>query len=382
MTPRTVLMVTNNYFPYQGGVAQSVHASTQALLAYGYNVKIVTLNIAGADQDPAYVHRLPTVLPMKFKQNPIAVPWRTHRYLKELIETIQPDIIHAHHPWLLGHAALKIARMRDCPVVFTHHTLYHAYTHYVPLPHKITSFLITQRLGTYYAQVDHIIAPSDAVAQVITAHQTETAVSIVASPIRSCFFMPEKALRASTQPRKLLYVGRFVREKNMHAMLDAVALLPQGSYELDVVGYGQLWHEIQSYAYDTLGLDRAQVRFHQKANQASLVAWYRQADLFLFPSSSDTQGLVLAEAMACGTPAIALDGPGQRSIINNGYNGYIVQTVHEMAATIEMLTHDEQLLQKLSCGARATANNYTLESHAQQLIAVYEMALHKKKRLK
>ncbi|MCC7415055.1 MAG: glycosyltransferase [Epsilonproteobacteria bacterium] len=382
MAPRTVLMVTNNYFPYQGGVAQSVHASTQALLACGYNVKIVTLNIAGADQDPDYVHRLPTVLPMEFKNNPIAVPWRTHAYLKELIETVQPDIIHAHHPWLLGHAALKIARMRDCPVVFTHHTLYHAYTHYVPLPHKITSFLITQRLRTYYAQVDHIIAPSQAVAQAINTDQTETPISIVASPIRSCFFTPEKALSTTTQPRKLLYVGRFVREKNMPAMLEAVALLPHGSYELDAVGYGQLWHEIQTYAYDTLGLNPAHVRFHHKADQASLVAWYRQADLFLFPSSSDTQGLVLAEAMASGTPVIALDGPGQRSIINNGYNGYIVETVHEMAAAIERLTHDEQLLEKLSRGARTTANNYTLETHAQDLIAVYEMAIHTKKRLK
>lgn len=377
---RTVLMVTNNYFPYQGGVAQSVHVSTQALMACGYKVVIVTLDIAGAKDDPGYVLRVPSVIQMQFKKNPIALSWRPDAYLKKIVDDLRPDILHAHHPWLLGHSALKAARAVGCPLVFTHHTMYQAYAHYVPLPNSITSFFIKQRVQSYCAHVDHIIAPSQAVAQTLLLQENAAAVSIIASPIRACFFSAEKLERQTTQPLKLVYVGRFVPEKNIQAMLDAVALLPEDLYELDCVGYGQLWHELQQYAYETCALNPKRVRFHHKPDEASLVAWYRQADLFLFPSLTDTQGLVLAESMACGTPVIALDGPGQRSIVRNGYNGYIVETSSQMAAIIVFIAAHAQHLKHLSDAARITAREYTIETHAQRLTSVYQTVIEQKKR--
>lgn len=381
MTPtRTVLMVTNNYFPYQSGVAQSVHVSTQALMSCGYKVVIVTLDIAKAHDDPDYVMRVPSVLQMQFKKNPIALSWRPDAYLKKIVDDLRPDIIHAHHPWLLGHSVFKAARAVRCPLVFTHHTMYQAYAHYVPLPQPVTSFFIKQRVRSYCAQVDHIIAPSQAVAQTILLQENAAAVSVIPSPIRACFFSAKKPYRQATQPLKLVYVGRFVQEKNIQAMLDAVALLPAQTYELDCVGYGQLWHELQQYAYKKCALNPRHVRFHHKPDEASLVAWYRQADLFLFPSLSDTQGLVLAESMACGTPVIALDGPGQRSIVSNGHNGYIVATSRQMADKILFIARHAQHLKHLSDAARITARDYTIETHAQRLTSVYESVIEQKKR--
>lgn len=379
MASGTILMVTNNYFPYQSGVAQSVNASTQALIACGYNVHIVTLDVAGTAHDADYVIRVPSLVRMRFNNNPIAIPWRTDACLKTIVHTIRPDIIHAHHPWLLGYAALKAARATDRPILFTHHTVYQAYAHYVPLPTAVTSFFITQRTQKYCAQVDHIIAPSQAIADALRLQKNSAPIAVIASPIRPCFFSGEKPASAATKPIKLLYVGRFVPEKNIPAMLDAVARLPQQSYELDCVGYGTLWHDLQRYTYDTRRLTRDRVRFHHKPDLAQLIAWYQQADIFLFPSLTDTQGLVLAEAMACGTPVIALDGPGQRSIIQQGFNGYIVQTSACMAEKILFMTQNRQHLEQLSAGARVTATEYTSERHARQLIALYESVLAKKR---
>lgn len=372
----TIVMVTNNYFPYQAGVAQSVHASVQALQERGHTVYVVTLALDGVPHDPPHVMRVPSVFRTRYKANHLALPWRPFAYIHTLLARIRPDIVHTHHPWLLGAAGRAAARSLGCPAVFTYHTLYHEYAHYIPVPSAVTRYCITRTVQAHCQQVNHLIVPTSPVQEVVRTQGVTTPSTIVPSAIRDCFFTTHhKQKRTQGTPLKLVYVGRLVREKNVIALFDCLSLLPPELYEFDCVGYGAQWDALQQYAYTVCNLDPQRVRFHHKPHEAALVTFYTQADLFLFPSTTDTQGLVLAEAMARGTPVLALDGPGQRAIIRDGYNGYLVATAQAMAACIVQLAHNIQLLERLRLGAYATAQHYTREQHVVQLERVYTKIL-------
>lgn len=176
---------------------------------------------------------------------------------------------------------------------------------------------------------------------------------------------------------RLLTVSRFVPEKNIFFLLDVMRLLDANKFELTLIGYGSLYGELQKYAYEFCKFNRTVVRFLEKPSQEVLLDEYRSADAFIFASKTETQGLVLAEAMANGLPVIAVDAPGSRDIVQSMVNGFLVASVDEMKTTIETLALDTILHQKLAHGAVQTAQNYRAEKCIAQLIAHYHHALKK-----
>ena len=156
------------------------------------------------------------------------------------------------------------------------------------------------------------------------------------------------------------------------------AQLPQQeSYCLTLVGYGEHAKQLQEYAYHALQLPKERVQFVHKPPKEELLRYYSAADLFLFSSTTDTQGLVLAEAMACATPVVAIDGPGQRDIVRNGDNGFLVHSIQEMGVVVTRIAHDAALHKKLCCGAQETAHRYNPATITQQLIGLYKNAMEK-----
>ena len=139
-------------------------------------------------------------------------------------------------------------------------------------------------------------------------------------------------------------------------------------YRLTLVGYGDLEDELREHAKKFGN----RVQFVIGPISKKLVDLYQHAHLFLFPSQSDTQGLVLAESMACSTPVIALDGVGQRDVIKDGENGFIVHSPDEMRDRIERVASDEALYNKLQRGAWQTAQSYDPKRLVNQIIALYE----------
>jgi len=109
-----------------------------------------------------------------------------------------------------------------------------------------------------------------------------------------------------------------------------------------------------------------------------LVDLYCRSDVFLFSSTSDTQGLVIAEAMGCGCPAIALDGPGQRDIIKNGYNGFLCHSSNEMIDKILLLEQDEKLHKNIQKSAFEAAQQYDPKQMTHKLVQTYTQIITKK----
>lgn len=368
-----IVFITNNFTPYSAGVVSSIKATIAALQKYGHKVTVITLDFDGKQHDDLpYVYRLHCPIKFYHRQNPIGIPWRALQQIDKIMQVELPDVVHSHHPFGLGWHAHKIARIYDVPIVFTHHTMYEDFSHYVPLYQpwvkKITNSLVTK----YCNEVDHVIAPSSTVKQMLHGKAIATPITCLPSPVMQLFENQEQQLQQSYKngPFKLIAVSRFVPEKNLYALLDLMKLLPR-NVTLILVGYGILYAELKRYAFEELQLERDRVTFLYKPEKPLLKKAYQAAHCFLFTSKTDTQGLVLAESMSCSTPVIALDGPGQRDIIIDGVNGFIVDDLSQMAEMVKKLIRSPKLYKKLQEGAYATSRNYTTFAIGQQLHELY-----------
>jgi 1,2-diacylglycerol 3-alpha-glucosyltransferase len=371
-----IMMVTNNYSPYAGGVVSSINATVQALQELGHHVTLITFDFLGkAHNDPVWVKRLFCPIKFRYKTNHMAVAWCSRKQLNKLIRSLKPDIVHVHHPFLLGYRAAHIAKAEGIPVVFTYHTLYEAYAHYVCLPRHIATYLIKRRVHSFCQTVNGIIAPGSAIQAMLRAEGVTVPIKTVPSGLQSIFLSEKTGLRSSSvETIRLLTVGRMVKEKNVEALL-RVALALQSkevSFVFTLVGYGAEYNKLKKYAYDELALRPDRVIFIHQPPKEQILECYRTSDVFLFASQTDTQGLVLAEAMAAGVSVVALDGPGQRDIIVNEQNGYIVANEAEMVQRILGLYEQPDRLKELSNQACETAKRYCPKRLAEELVAFYK----------
>lgn len=373
-----IVFITNNYTPYSGGVVSSINALVPELQRLGHQVFIITLDFLGQHhKDPDNVFRVPCPIKFKYRTNYMAVPWRMNHQIEKLIKELKPDIIHSHHPWLLGSAARNISKKFKIPIVFTYHTLYDHYAYYLPVPQVISRPIINYRVKKYCAAVDGIIAPSRAVQERIKSYGISTPCMVIPSPLSPEFINQPRVIKAkkTESPCKLLVVSRLVKEKNLPIIFDAFAQLIQNhprNFTLTVVGYGAYAPYLKNYAYNFLKLPQELVIFLDKKSKHDLIPLYHAADLFLFSSLSDTQGLVLAEAMSCGTPVVALDGPGQRDIVKSGINGFLVSDAHEMVEVIRHIKNDSQFYERLRMGAYETAQGYAPRLLSEKLVDWYK----------
>lgn len=368
-----ILMVTNNFTPYTGGVVSSIRALVDELQRSGHSVMLVTLDFTGEHDDPSWVKRIYCPIRFMYKTNHMAIPWRAKGQIAQIMDAYRPDIVHVHHPFLLGSIAYKLARSKQIPVIFTYHTIYEAYAHYVPLlPRFLTADAIKRQVLSFCTQVDGIIAPSSYINDYISQYTTKPTVTI-ASGLLAQFMGATVVKKSQNEPIKLLVVSRMVKEKNIEAILNVAQKLSQNrvAFRLVLIGYGDQYEALQSYAYEALHLTQEQVFFVHKPSKDIISKAYQEADLFLFSSQTDTQAIVLAEAMAHATPVIALDGPGQRDIIKNGANGYIVESENQMVDKIEQLVFNRGLLKQLSDVAYKTSQEYHPAKVAQRCVQFY-----------
>jgi glycosyltransferase involved in cell wall biosynthesis len=179
-------------------------------------------------------------------------------------------------------------------------------------------------------------------------------------------------------PVRLLVVGRLVPEKNIETIIECMTMLSI-PVQLVIAGYGYWQTKLQEYIQKLYGSRKAPITFCLNPSRAELVQLYGWADLFLFSSKTDTQGLVLAEAMAHATPVVAVDGPGQRDIVVNGQNGFLVDSPRHMAVMIGTIVAQPALFRRLQHGAVVTSSHYRtdtivnkLTQHYYEIVAQYK----------
>lgn len=378
-----IAMFTNTYLPHVGGVARSVSTFAEDLRRAGHRVRIIAPTFAemAEETDPDIV-RVPAI--QHFNGSDFSVRLPLPGTITKTITAFKPDIIHSHHPFLLGDTALRTARSLDLPLVFTHHTLYEDYTHYVPFDSgALKRFVIS--LATEYANLCHrVIAPSAGVKKLLAARGVQSAVEVLPTGIDLDFFRlgnGERFRREYGLPDNLPiigHVGRLAREKNLPFLAEAVAHALKKNREACflVAGSGDAEEEMQEiFARMQLG---RRVFMVGSLTGERLADCYAAIDLFAFSSRSETQGLVLAEAMAAATPVVALSATGVDDVLQDGETGLLLASDTSAAEFGEVLAEalaDKGRLTFWSRNALAAAQEFSREKSAARLIGFYNKTI-------
>ena len=328
-----LLMVTNTFTPHVGGVARSVTTLTEELRRRGHRVLVVAPLFDGATLGETDVIRTRALTNFNGSNFSVVLPPRL--ILARVVDRFKPDIIHSHHPFLLGATAARVGRSRNVPLVFTHHTLYERYTHYVPGDLPGMSRLAVRLCTRYANRSACVFAPSQSVVEILRDRGVAAPIEVVPSGIRLADFQhgnPDRIRFEFGLPEDAFVVGhlgRLAEEKNLSFLSRAIAQFLSGAPEAYALIVGQGAHEGRMRSiFRTAGVER-RVRFTGTMTSSQVADAYQAMDVFAFASVSETQGLVLAEAMAAGVPAVALDGPGVREVLRDGLNGRLLQSADE-----------------------------------------------------
>ncbi len=378
-----ICMMTNTYLPHVGGVARSVQTFSEEYRKMGHDVLVVAPEFPKTDDTPAAeekdVVRLPAL--QQFNGSDFSVRLPIAGFFNDVIDAFQANIIHSHHPFLLGDTAVRIAASKHVPIIFTHHTLYEDYTHYVPGDSPgLKQFAI--ELSTCYANLcDGVIAPSESIAKLIKKRGVETPIRVIPTgvDIRGFASGNGAAFRAAHKISPGAFVvghlGRLAPEKNLSYLCRAVGqfLKKEPKAVFLLVGGGSAEKEIRAIFKKQKLLSR--VVMPGKKSGQDLFDAYAAMDVFAFSSFSETQGMVIAEAMAAGLPVVALNASGVREVVRDGKNGFLLDAKageEEFAACLSKIKTEAKLREELKAGARRTARKFSREQSAKKALEFYE----------
>jgi 1,2-diacylglycerol 3-alpha-glucosyltransferase len=375
-----VALFTNNYLPFRGGVTTSVETLRRGLEARGHEAWVFAPRFPGtADAGPRIV-RYPSLPAATYPEFALAVPWS--REVARRVRAERFDVFHAHHPFLLGPAARRLARRTGRPLVFTYHTRYDKYAHYVPLPRFLVEAAAVGLSTRFAARADAVLAPSSLIRDELGARGVRAHVAVVPTGVDLAHFAPGDSVAArrrlglAANDRVLLYVGRLDREKSVGKILAAfervAGTLPRA--RLVLAGHGTEADALQRHARRLAVGNR--ILFLGVRPHETLVECYQAADLFLFASETETQGLVLAEAAACGVPAVTVSGPGCDEVVRDGETGVLTKpdSASLAEAAIGLLLDDARRA-RMAARARAVAEQeFDVRLQIDRTLAVYEEA--------
>lgn len=386
-----ICMFTNTYLPHVGGVARSVAAFAEDLRARGHQVMIVAPTFrqaATTAEDQAHVVRVPAI--QNFNGSDFSVRILLPGQFSHQLDRFRPDIIHSHHPFLLGDAALRTARHRGLPIVFTHHTLYERYTHYVPFDSLPLKHFVVD-LATRFANLCRlVIAPSESIATMLEQRGVMVPCQVVPTGVDLDFFSQGEGGRFRKRhgiPADALvigHLGRLAPEKNLRYLAEAVskALADRGNGYFLVAGQGPSTTEIEEI-FAASGLAEHLVLAGQVQGN-DLRDCYAAMNLFTFASTSETQGMVLTEAMAAGLPVVALDAPGAREVVNDGSNGRLLNEDADSSDFAEAVKAacDQETRDKWRQQVLQTAREFSRQASAAKLEDAYQEAVASDRRSK
>lgn len=373
-----ILMMTNTFTPHVGGVARSVETFSEAYRRAGHSCLVVAPTFPGETVRRNEVVRVPAV--QQVNGSDFSVPLPIPHLLTRRLDDFAPQVIHAHHPFLLGDTALRVSAMRDIPMVFTHHTMYEKYTHYVPGDSpRMQTFAIDLAVG-YCNLCDAVIAPSETVAAILRQRGVTTRLEVIPTGIDPAFFFSgdregtRARLGIDLQAKVVGHVGRLAPEKNLAFLGEAMAAFVAQSPDVHAViaGEGPSRPGIEA-AFSRSGV-RDRLHFLGQLDPASLAGVYRAMDVFAFASQSETQGMVLVEAMAAGVPVVGVDAPGVREVVRDGQNGRLLD--HEeldsfVAALGDIIDLTGEPAERLEREVFATAERFSMAKTSAQALALY-----------
>ena len=389
-----ILITTESSLPYLSGVTVSVDAQARALGARGHEVLVLAPGpregtapepVGSPGPDPRYAwlpsYQLPRVVPAGYRM-PAPLPWTA---AVDEARRFAPQIVHAHSPFVSGLLARRLVRVSGAPLVFTHHTRFTDYGHYLGPLAGVGAALTGAYLRAFWSACDAIVAPSTDLAAEIRQRMPDGRRGRVHVIPTGVDVAGIRALAPRTPPRAawpadavvVASLGRLAPEKSPATVLEAVAVGVATNPDLRLLVVGSGPSEAMLRARAELPDLAGRVVFSGRLPRPEALATVAGADLFAFASRTETQGLVLAEALAAGLPAVAVDGPGVRDSIRDGVDGIIVAAAPaddravRLGAALTELGTDAERRAAMATRARDDADRFSIERRMDETERLY-----------
>ena len=373
---------SESYEPVLNGVTVSILTLTRELKKLGHDIYVFAPNYPGHKDVENVTFRFPSVRTWFARDYPLAWPYMPG--LTRKVKQLGLDVIHTHTPFMTGWAGLKLARRLGIPIVSTNHTQYVEYAHYVPLaPRATMRAIIIGHLRRYYNKCDGVVVPSSPTADLLrtygvlkpiyvipTGNTLDTCMDPQArSTIRQEYGIPADA-------RALIYVGRLAREKNLGLLFNAFEKLAAGceGLYLLVVGGGPFEAGCREIAARLAYSGR--VKFTGYIPREKVAKYYSAGDIFAFPSMTETQGLVIGEALGAGLPCVAVNAGGAPEMVVDGADSFLAANdAEDFSSKIARFLTDRELYRRFSCKAVENAARFTPHGMAARMLEVYETVI-------
>jgi glycosyltransferase involved in cell wall biosynthesis len=354
---------TDTFLPQQNGVVASLLSFGSELVKRGHEVHVFCPKTRVKEINGIFVHSYPAVKFRSYPEFEIAIP-RGRDKAPPL------DIVHTHSPFTMGFFGWRVAKFQRIPRVSTFHTLLSEYTRHVSRLGKSILKLITWRFcGVFYNRHEKLIAPSRALKEVLREHKIKKPIEVIPNGIDTGFYRPIDRQKARRElglgdERIFLCLGRVSYEKNLDQVLHAVKNVEA---RLLIVGRGP--------ALKMLKMLVKKEKLHKKVSFEGFVSeemkplYYSAADALVNASTSETQGMVIIEAMACGCPVIGAKSLAIPEVVKDGKNGYLF----EAGATVELaeILKTFQPSERLRAYAMKTARGFSIEKCTEKLEEFY-----------
>lgn len=376
-----ILMMTNTYIPIVGGLEKSIQVFSEEFRARGHEVKIVAPEFDKRPEHEPDVIRVPSI--EKFVGTDFSVGLPLPEVLQDALEEFKPDIVHSHHPFLMGDLALRVCGQNGIPLVFTYHTMFEHYTDNFAMDNEVMQKFVVELATGYANMADQVIAPSESVANLLLSRSVRVPIEVVPTGIDVRRFSeksadPRKKFGIPSQAFVAGHTGRLAPEKNLIFLTQAVAefLSREKKAHFLVVGQGPCEREMRKI-FRALGVQK-RVHFAGVQKGKALVEAYQAMDVFAFASKSETQGIVVAEAMAAHLPVVAVDAFGVREVVKDKINGRLLNAESRTrfaSALSWCLSRKSAEWEEIRRNAFKTAESFSSAVCAEKALRVYEALL-------
>lgn len=376
-----ILFISDVYFPRINGVSTSIRTFVEQMQNLGHEVHLIAPDYGISTQDESWIKRIPARSIYFDPEDKLMKYGEVVNRLPELrLENY--DIVHVHTPFVAHYLGLKLARELNVPCVETYHTFFEDYLHhYLPWIPKMMARGMARMISKRQCNaVDAIVAPSQPMLDVLRSYGVKVLSDVIPTGLQAHSFKEAdgKAFRAkygiALDRPMLLYVGRVAFEKNINFLLKMTKVLIEQRPDvlLVVTGEGPAAASLHQLA-KTLRLENNIKFIGYLDRHKELNACYQAADVFVFASKSETQGLVLLEAMAQGTPVVAIAELGTATILIEGQGALIaVDEPMKFAEKVyQLLLNPEE---RFELGRRAKAYvlaQWTAKLQAERMLKFY-----------
>lgn len=335
----------------------------------------VPTRAACEDDEGVFVHHAPA---MPVGQTEYFFGVRYPVWMKRLLTEM--DVLHVHHPFISGRLALRL-RSENQPIVFTNHTRYDIYSHYVSrvvpfVPKQTIGQRLTHRVARFANHCDAVIAPSGSLSRVLAQWGIETPISVIPNGIELERF---HAAHRAAQPREYsqptaVYLGRLAPEKNVETLLRSFAevrnLVSQA--QLVLIGDGPAEDDLRQLSRE-LDLENC-VKFLGALPYGEVPEALAACDVFASASTSEVHPLTFIEAMAAGLPCVGVPSPGVSDTIRDGKNGWLAAP-ENFARVLASALSDSDERARRAANALSDSAAYSSDETVESTLALYEKVL-------